>query len=448
MRAHRVYRALRTICTARATGAVPSPPGGPPDVGGATANAYKSHAARTVTCNASPEITPLAESLTRRIRFGAPLTVAEYMRECLTHPKHGYYTRLDALGARGDFITAPEVSQVFGELVGVWAASIATSQKLGEFRLIELGAGSGALLRDALNALRALRASPLRVDIVDASPSLRAAQRRALKDTGVTIYWHDAIGDALNAHSSPAVVVAQEFLDALPVHVLHAAHGTPRARARDSLAWRERLVDADDTGKLRWSVAPGATPASTAADSLLARWNAPPPRDGDVLEIALEALGVAERVGEHVASAGGGALFIDYATTSGSRRESLRAYRKHVQECPLTAPGLCDLTADVNFEHVRRAVDDIKLPVRAHGPVSQRALLLGLGAAHRFRALASAVIDNDKLTDVEKDSALGALQANYHSLVDEDKMGGRYSALSILPDSAPIPAGFEEHKEI
>lgn len=421
-----VQRAYRAACTIRSARA-----------GSSSIASNRSQTGKSVGSDAR-EQTALAEALARRIRFGAPLTVAEYMRECLTHPKHGYYTSLSALGARGDFITSPEISQVFGELVGVWGAQVVIDQKLDKFRLVELGAGSGALLRDALRALKQLRQLPVRVDIVDASPTLRKAQKRTLANAGVKVYWHDALGDALDAHNTPTVVVGQEFLDALPVHVLHA---TPRRDDSDRLAWRERLVDIDEKGALQWAIARGATPASTAATSLLNKWGTTEPTKGEVLELALEAIGVVERVATHVGSVGGAALFIDYAVPT-ARVDTLRAYRAHTQVHPLTAPGTSDLTVDVNFEHLSLAVASLASPVRAYGPVTQRELLLRLGIAHRFRALARAVIDDNLRSEQGMDAALAALQANYHSLVDHDNMGGRYSALAVLPESTNIPPAF------
>lgn len=387
---------------------------------------------RTLCTKSCP--TPLQEALVRRIRFSGPLTVADYMRECLTHPTHGYYTtRPNVLGARGDFITAPEVSQVFGELLGLWAASV--TQPASRFRLVELGPGTGKLMSDALRALAAVGRVPTRVDLVEASPILREKQKSVLKGAGVQVHWHDSVGEAINASGETPVVLVQEFLDALPVHVLDGTEN----------GWRERLVDADDDGELRFVLAPGATPASAAGGDALVRWGAPPSSPGTVAELCLEGIGVTERIARAVAETGGAALFVDYATRHGgfvADWNSLRAFRRHEVVPVLTEPGRCDLTADVNFKHVAAAVEALDIPVNVHGPVSQRGLLLGLGAAHRFRQIGLSVVEDKGRSDEEKDEALATLQANYDRLTGKGEMGEMYQAVAITPDGTSVPDGF------
>ncbi len=345
--------------------------------------------------------------------------MAEYMRDCLVHPQHGFYTNRSAL--RGHFLTSPDVSQVFGELVGAWAATLRPR------RLVELGAGSGALLRDALGAMSAVGAAPHAVDIVEASPSLRAAQKAALG--GANVRWHDQLAQALDAAPGPAVFVAHEFLDALPVHVLR----------RHGAGWREQVVDVDDDDNLKFALANGPTPASTAAGALLDRWGV----TADVAEVSLHALGVVERVATHVAQHGGAALFVDYAATEERGGDTLRAFRGHEQVSVLETPGECDITYDVDFKQISATVQALGKPVAVHGPVSQRLLLLRWGIAHRFRRLGLAIVDNQKLDEAQKDKALDALQANYHRLVDVEQMGGKFAALAVTRDDATVPDGFQ-----
>ena len=366
-----------------------------------------------------PSRTPLHDAFIRRIRFGSPLSVAEYMRDCLVHPKYGFYSNRNVL--KSDFLTSPDVSQVFGELVGAWASTFKPD------RLVEFGAGSGALLRNALNAMSSLRSTPQRVDILETSHSLRQAQKAALSNANV--HWHDQITSVLDATPGPAVIIGHEFLDALPVHVLRK-HAT---------GWREQLIDVDEDDNLRFALANGPTPASSAAGELLNRWGVSTP----VAEVSLHALGVVERVASHVAQHGGAALFVDYAATKECDGDTLRAYRSHKQVSVLETPGECDITYDVDFNQIKATVEALRKPVVVHGPISQRLLLLRWGIAHRFRRLGLGIVENQKLSDIEKDQALDTLQANYHRLVDDEQMGRKFAVLAITPADVDIPDGFK-----
>lgn len=381
--------------------------------------------------------TPLAAIIARRIRYGTPVSIADYMRECLTHPEHGFYSRSSDLKAH--FLTSPDIGQVFGELIGAWAASFRPH------RLIELGAGSGNLLKHATSTMKS-GGRLERLDILESSRALRKMQKDNLGLSGCQVHWHDTITSVLEQQkkrdeSAPAVIIAHEFFDALPVHVF---------RAQEGGQWREVLIDVDSNGEsdaLHLSLSKGPTLASVTASKLLASWE----HSGKTAEISFDALGIAEKIALHISAHGGAAIFVDYhthittnttTTTTDTSTDTLRAYFRHAQVNILDNPGLCDITYDVNFDHMKRVVDKLNLPLKVHGPVSQRLFLLRLGIAHRFRKLAMGVIENDRISTKEKDRRLEALQANYHRLVDANMMGEKFGVFAITKNDVQVPEGF------
>src|SRR5262245_26540536 len=161
-------------------------------------------------------MTPLEHEIRAAIAARGPMSVARYMDLCLTHPTHGYYMTRDPLGARGDFITAPEVSQMFGELVGLWAAAVwktFPADARHSVNLVELGPGRGTLMADVLRATKIVPDfhAAIRVHLVEASPTLRQRQLEKLTDCGVTVQWHD---DVMDVPWGPTLILANEFFDA------------------------------------------------------------------------------------------------------------------------------------------------------------------------------------------------------------------------------------------
>ena len=222
-----------------------------------------------------PAATPLALKLAARIARDGPIGVDEYMQACLQDPEHGYYRRRPAIGSSGDFITAPEISQVFGEIIGLWCAVV--WQQMGSppaLRLVELGPGRGTLMRDALRAARLVPAfrAALQVELIESNAALETEQRATLKDEDVPLRWCSDFA----AGTDPAIVIGNEFLDTLPV-AQWVFHGG---------AWRRRCVDIDATGAL--SFADGLVDTRLATPAGLRE-----PRDGDVYEYARRGAGVA-----------------------------------------------------------------------------------------------------------------------------------------------------------
>lgn len=359
----------------------------------------------------------LQQLLARRIRATGPLSVADYMAEALFHPRHGYYATRDPLGARGDFITAPEVSQIFGELIGLWCAD--GWEKMGRpdpVILAELGPGRGTLMADAL---RALRVAPdfrraLRLHLVEASPVLRQAQAAALG--AAEPHWHDSIS---GLPEGPLLLVANEFLDALPIRqFLRAADG-----------WCERRVAlAADGASLAFAVDPAPDIAAAALVPPAVR-EAPP---GSIAETRPGALSLAATLGARLKATGGFALFIDYGYHPSACGDTLQAVRRHRRHDVLADPGEADLTAHVDFAAFAGAAT--AAGARAWGPVPQGQFLSALGLAQRAATLLKAAAPDD----------IAAIESACRRLIAPDEMGTLFKALALADPSLPAPAGFAE----
>ena len=335
------------------------------------------------------------------------ISVAGYMEAALFHPRWGYYATRDPLGARGDFITAPEVSQVFGELIGLWSADF--WQRLGApdpVVLAELGPGRGTMMRDARRAAAIVPAfaHALRLHLVERSPVLRAAQQETLR--GAAVEFHDA---AATLPPGPLIVVANEFLDALPIRQYERVGGR----------WHERRIAAGGDGTLRFARDP-----VPAADAFA---DAP---EGSIRETRPAALALAQALGARLARDGGAALFIDYGHAESGCGDTLQAVRRHRRHDVLDAPGTADLTAHVDFAAFAAAA--VASGARAWGPVPQGRFLRALGIAARTEALAA------KATPAQ--AAL--LRSGTVRLVDPAAMGRLFKVLALTHPAAPPPAGF------
>ncbi len=356
----------------------------------------------------------LAESLRRDIAAGGPITVARFMAEALGNPMHGYYagSGRQPLGAEGDFITAPEVSQMFGELIGLWCVD--TWQAMGApepFRLVELGPGRGTLMADALRAAAMVPVfgAAASLHLFERSAALRAQQTRALARHEPQ--WHEAFAEVPDG---PAIIIANEFFDALPVHQFVATDA----------GWRERMVGlADDGEGFALRLAPGPTPALTLLAALAAD------RDG-VAEVCPAGLSLASEIAARVAAEGGAALAIDYGR-SGAIGDSLQAVRGHRRHDPLADPGQADLTALVDFAALARAAGEAgAVP---HGPVSQGNFLRALGIDARAAALST------KATPRQAADIATALAR----LTSAEAMGELFQVLVIADPALPAPAGLD-----
>jgi SAM-dependent MidA family methyltransferase len=344
-------------------------------------------------------MTALLARLTARIRATGPITLADYMAEALGH----YYATRDPLGRAGDFTTAPEISQMFGELLGLCLAQAWLDQGAPTpVTLAELGPGRGTLMADALRATARVPGFAPTVHLVETSPSLRAAQARLLPQAT----WHDTVA---TLPESPLLLIANEFLDALPI----------RQFVRAGQMWQERMIGlSGDT--LTFGLAPPA-PVPALADRMADT------HDGDIVEHCPALAPIVSEIARRIATHGGAALFVDYGDWR-SRGDTLQALRKHAYADPLTAPGDADLTAHVDFESIARAA----APARVSAMTTQSALLRALGIDTRAAILAR------NLTG----PALESHRAALHRLTDPAQMGHLFKAIAIHPPNAPPPPGF------
>jgi len=349
-------------------------------------------------------MTALAGLMAARIRATGPITLADYMAEALMHPAHGYYATRDPFGAAGDFTTAPEISQMFGELIGLCLAQAWRDQGApAQIVLAELGPGRGTLMADALRATARVPGfhAALRLHLVETSPALRAAQGRLLPQAT----WAAGVDDL---PEGPLFLIANEFLDALPV----------RQFVRAGALWRERMIGLSE-GRLAFGLAPPAPVAALAhrlADTA----------EGGIVEICPALPAIVAEIGRRIAAHGGVALIIDYGDWR-SRGDTLQALSRHRAADPLAAPGEADLTTHVDFEAVARAA----APARVTGMIPQGAFLRALGIDTRAAILASG------MTGAARDSHLAAL----HRLTDPGQMGHLFKVMGLYPDGAPPPPG-------
>jgi len=361
------------------------------------------------------DISPLERDIRRRIAVAGPMPVSQYMALCLGDPAHGYYMTRDPFGARGDFITAPEISQMFGELIGLWMAAV--WKQLGapaQVRIVELGPGRGTLMRDALRAAQVMPGfrDAVRVHLVEISPVLRAVQERTLAGHPVT--WHANLNEVPDGI---AIIVGNEFFDALPINqaVKHGGH------------WHERQIEIDGNGNLAFTIAP--EPLPHFARLLPPALRAAP--DGAIFEWRTD--GSAMDLGRRLAKQGGAALVIDYGHGESSTGETLQAVGQHAYADPLTAPGALDLTAHVDFQALARAVE--AMGANAFGPLMQAEFLRRLGIETRALKL-KAKIDSRKAADV--DAALTRLIG-----AGRNEMGTLFKVAAYANRALGAPPGFE-----
>jgi SAM-dependent MidA family methyltransferase len=305
---------------------------------------------------------PLEAEIAQRITAQGSVSVAEYMALCLAH----YYGTRDPLGRSGDFITAPEVSQMFGELIGLWMAAVWQQMRApSPVPIVELGPGRGTLMVDALRAAKIMPGfrEAISLHLVEISPVLQAKQRETLRDSDVSIAWHDRLDDIPDG---PAIIVANEFFDALPAH-----QAVKRADG-----WHERRIGIVE-GRFVFTEASETLPhlehlplsIGNAHHGAIFEW-----RDEDA----------ARALGQRVAQ-GGAALVIDYGHAQSAEGETLQAVGAHAYADPLTRPGELDLTAHVDFEALISAATSAG--AKAFGPVTQADFLRRVGIEQRAATL-------------------------------------------------------------
>jgi SAM-dependent MidA family methyltransferase len=346
---------------------------------------------------------PLADRLAALIAATGPMPVQRWMAECLAH----YYATRDPLGRGGDFTTAPEISQVFGELIGLWCADLwLRAGAPDRFRLVELGPGRGTLMADLLRATARVPGfhAAAQVHLVETSPALRSEQAKRVRHAE----WHPSLDDVPD--DAPMLLVANEFFDALPIRQL----------VRTDRGWRERMVGHD--GERFVALAGGVVLDALIPVALRA---AP---QGATVELAPAGESIAAAIADRLLRSGGAALIVDYGYTGPAIGDTLQAVRAHAHADPLADPGEADLTAHVDFGALARAAAG----VRAHGPVGQGALLRALGIEARVAALAA------RATPAQAEQ----LRSGAARLTDATAMGDLFRALALVAPDWPQPAGF------
>jgi NADH dehydrogenase [ubiquinone] 1 alpha subcomplex assembly factor 7 len=356
----------------------------------------------------------LRQELIKQIQLEGPMSIARYMALCLGHPRHGYYMTRDPLGAKGDFITAPEISQMFGELIGLWFAQVWL--ELGSpkaIRVVECGPGRGTLMQDALRAVATVPcfSSAMTIDLIEMSPVLKAEQLLRLSGSGIPINWHDSL--ATIKTDRPILLFGNEFLDALPIQQFECHGGK----------WHERLVGTDGE---RLSLGLASEPESAIEK---------PAAEGSILEISPAIQGLIFTTAEKLKAAGGYALFIDYGHVKSGFGDSLQAMQKHGFVDPLLSPGESDLTAHVDFDALGKAAKAQDLAV--HGPISQANFLRNLGLQIRTEMLMQKALDVG-----QKDK----ISAEEHRLTDMSRtgMGSLFKVICLASQGQPKPAAFED----
>ena len=350
----------------------------------------------------------LSEQIAARIRANGPITLADYMSECLLHPTLGYYTTQDPFGTKGDFVTAPEISQMFGELIGLSLAQAWLDQGGPEvFTLVELGPGRGTLMADLLRATAGVKGflQAARITLFEASERLQQLQRETLKDHQVTF-----TSDLTDLPQHPLFFVANEFFDALPI----------RQFERQKSAWRERLVGLDHD---RLAIGLGPETEIPALSYRL-----PDTRKGDIVEYAPQAAPFVEALTARIAAHGGAGLIIDYGDWS-SLGDTLQAVKAHEYTDILDAPGQCDLTAHVDFEAMARSARCAYTRLTPQGVFLER-----LGITQRARALAA------HLEGAPLDQHIRA----HSRLTHPAEMGNLFKVFGVFAAGQSPPPGLEQ----
>jgi NADH dehydrogenase [ubiquinone] 1 alpha subcomplex assembly factor 7 len=356
-------------------------------------------------------MTALLDEMKALIALKGQITVERYMELALAHPEFGYYMNRDPFGATGDFTTSPEISQMFGELIGLWAAEVWSNMGApNPVRLIELGPGRGTLMSDALRAARIVPEFRAALDVwlMETSPPLAAMQHELLLDAGVAVAWAQNLKEVPDG---PTIVIGNEFLDALPVRQFVRLDGQ----------WRERVVRLNEEGGLVFDVAAKPEPYIRGTA-----------REGEVLEVNPAGHRFMFELGARLVKQGGAALLIDYGHAITGLGDTLQALRAHRYVDPLAMPGECDLTAHVDFAAMARSAAATGAAV--YGPIDQGDFLRAIGIDLRTKALA-------ERAGPERSEEL---QQARNRLVGKGRgeMGALFKAMAVANRKLPAPPGF------
>ncbi|MGY6661409.1 MAG: class I SAM-dependent methyltransferase [Glycocaulis sp.] len=359
----------------------------------------------------------IAANLRARMASQGPLPVSVVMMEALFDPMAGYYATRDPIGAGADFVTAPEISQMFGELLGLWAAQCWQDMGSPEsLVLAELGPGKGTMMADMLRAARAVPgfADALKVSLVEASAALKMVQGQTLARAGVPVGWAKSLE---TIPAGPAIIFGNEFLDCLPV----------RQAVRVEGQWRERCVTLHPDDESRFAFVTG--PVIAEDDPFIPEALRDSP-DGTLAELRPGDAQVVDALAARFSDHPGHALFIDYGPSLSEPGDTLQAIREHQKVDPLDAPGTADLTARVDFDTLAQRARAAGLDV--YGPVEQGAFLKSLGMEQRAAALAASRPDQR-----------GTIARQLHRLTAGEEMGVLFKVIALSAPGMPAPPGLE-----
>ena len=356
----------------------------------------------------------LGKIIAQMIAVDGPMPVDRYMALALGHESHGYYMGRDPFGRAGDFITAPEVSQTFGELIGIWcAAGWQMMDAPAEWNLVELGPGRGTLLADLVRACSVMPGlrEGMNIHLVEMSPALKTMQAETLKRAGIEATWHERLEDVPDGQS---LIIANEFFDALPICQLQKQAGQ----------WHERVVGLSGDGKLAFGLA-----SDRVAPALVPSW-AESGEDGDIVEFSPVRDAVAREIGRRITTHMGAALIIDYGHMRSAAGDTLQAIRKHQFADVLALPGEADVTSHVDFEALTGAVtaDGAK----PYGPVMQGDFLIKMGLKEREEMLRARADARQRIR----------LAKGAQRLVSGNQMGQLFKVLAVTHPDMPKPAPF------
>jgi NADH dehydrogenase [ubiquinone] 1 alpha subcomplex assembly factor 7 len=366
---------------------------------------------------------PLKQRILKHIQQSGPMNIASYMGWCLLDPTQGYYPTRDPLGVDGDFITAPEISQMFGELIGIWL--LQNWRAMGSpdrVELVEYGPGRGVMMGDILRTARMDKEflNAIHVSLIETSSALEAKQAERLADCGVPVSWVENLEDV---PAGPTLVIGNEYLDCLPIRQF-----VMKDRFKGRAGWHERMIDIhpDNPQKLIYTI---AETALSEIDQDLLPTELPDAKDDDLVEVSAGLGQLADTLGHRFANDLGAALFIDYGPDETEFGDSFQALQKHKKVFPLDAPGEADLTARVDFAALKENADGDGLIV--YGPCPQGQFLSRMGIEVRAVALS-------KSTPEAKEKIARQL----HRLTHADEMGTLFKAIAIQSTTLPAPIGF------
>ncbi|MEE9272683.1 MAG: SAM-dependent methyltransferase [Robiginitomaculum sp.] len=371
-----------------------------------------------------PQSKPLKERIIEHIAANGPMSIGRYMAWCLLDPKQGYYPTRDPLGVDGDFITAPEISQMFGEVLGLWL--IGAWRSMGspkKIQLVEYGPGRGVMMADILRAAMLDKdfISALNVTLIEPSAALEAKQGENLASTSVPINWADRLEDV---PKGPTLIIGNEYLDCLPIRQFVMID-----RFKGVGGFHERFVDipASKTWKLCYSYA--KKPIS-APDIKLLPQDLADFKDDDILEVSLGLAQIVDSINARFNDAPGAALFIDYGHEQTEYGDTFQAIHKHTKVYPLDDPGEADLTARVDFSYLKQMAKAAGLSV--YGPCPQGTFLSRLGIEVRAVALSKAVPKSKE-----------KIARQLLRLTDSEQMGELFKAITLQSNNLPVPLGFK-----